>query len=193
MGKVNDKIKEVANYIDSGLQEVGNDMGISLESKTIITAKRGKMPDSTFVLQSFAQTMLKNRKRLSTTAKDLIFYFIGYVGYGNWIGMNIETICEELGKKRSIVLHGLKQLKEINLIVSVPDQQDKRRNVYWINPNAMYRGSAIERTKQIKEAKKNQLELGLFDNKDFVKLPNGVKVYHYDINGNNIDKRSEKR
>ena len=87
----------------------------------------------------------------------------------------------------------MKQLKEINLIVDLPNSQDKRRKDYWINPNAMYRGHAIDRTKQIKIAKENQLELGLFDNKDFVKLPNGSKVHRYDINGIDIDKRSEKR
>lgn len=162
LGKVEkvEVVKKFADYLDSGANELAMDENIKLQQTTIYSFPKGKMPDSVWILQSFAQNI--HRLKLSKTALDILFYFIGYLKYQNFIGIDIQSICETLEKKNSIVSKAMKELKDKKIIIAIKDETDKRRNVYWVNPDTMYRGKAIDRDKQIKKAKEERIQLDLF-------------------------------
>jgi DNA-binding MarR family transcriptional regulator len=163
-----ERIKKFIDYADTGSFESAKDENIKLYQTTIYSTPKGKMPDSVWILQSFAQNI--HRLKLSKSALDILFYFIGYLKYQNFIGIDVLTICETLDKKKSIVGKAMKELKDKNIIISIKENQDRRRNVYWINPETMYRGKALDRTKQLKEADKNKIQLNLFDSEiQFIK------------------------
>lgn len=163
MDKV-DKLKEYANYMESGSKEVANDMGLNIKHTTIISRQKGTLPAFCFVMQDFANKMLfyTKNKIIGNTAQSILWVFIGHMKYGNFIGLNVDTICDLVGKQKSIVHRALKNLKDCNIIKVIPDDQDKRRNLYWVNPESMWKGSAMDRTKKIKEAKEHGYSLDLF-------------------------------
>lgn len=163
MDKV-DKLKEYANYMENGSEEVARDMGLRIKHTTIISKQKGKLPPCVFVVQDFAEKMLyySKNKIIGNTAQTILWVFISYMKFGNFIGLNIDTICDIVGKKRSIVHKSMKELKDCNIIKVIEDSQDKRRNLYWVNPESMWKGNALDRIKKIKEVKDKGYTLELF-------------------------------
>jgi hypothetical protein len=84
-------------------------------------------------------------------------------GYDNYIGVDQETIQDELEyKSKGSVISAIKELKEQNIILSVKDVQDKRRNVYILNPYQSWKGKVANRIKAVKALQKeNGLQLDL--------------------------------
>ena len=55
------KVKEFSDYIDSGIVEVGKEYDINVDVVNIVKIRTGKMPDSVFVLQKFAQKVCQRK------------------------------------------------------------------------------------------------------------------------------------
>jgi hypothetical protein len=55
----------------------------------------------------------------------------------------------------------VEELMEQHIIIKYQDPQDKRRNVYMVNPQIMWKGKNKERKKIIKAIDKNQLLIDL--------------------------------
>ena len=74
---------------------------------------------------------------------------------------------EDLGYGSSkTIVQGIKELIELNVVITLPDIQDKRRNVYYINPYQSWKGKVFNRLKAIKkflELDPNQLTLPFTD------------------------------
>jgi hypothetical protein len=74
---------------------------------------------------------------------------------------------EDLGYKRpKSVNDAIKLLKEQNIVLSMPDLADKRRNVYYINPYQSWKGDVRRRVELVKKSKQGdfeQLELPFTD------------------------------
>jgi DNA-binding transcriptional regulator GbsR (MarR family) len=79
----------------------------------------------------------------------------------NYLTLDINAIEERTGMSRKSVYNAINQLKEHNVIVVVKNVQDKRRNDYFINPQTMWKGSSINREKQIAKYKENSTQLKL--------------------------------
>lgn len=156
------KLKEYGSYIEQGNEEVGNDMGLVVESNTYIKTKRGRMPDSMFMLQAFAGKIARQKKYTSDTYR-VLFHFVELSAYENFLSIDVRTISENLEMSERNVSRATKQLVSDNVIIKIAHPIDKRRNDYFINPYAAWRGQAINRDKSIEKFKKNKIQLDMFD------------------------------
>jgi DNA-binding MarR family transcriptional regulator len=101
-----------------------------------------------FVFQ--AKLFLLASNFLSWNSMKVVLYLTGKRGYDNSVGIDQETIREDLGynSKQSIV-SAIKELNKYNIITSVKDIQDKRRNVYFINPYESWKGELGEKVRHL--------------------------------------------
>lgn len=146
--------KETSNALANAIQNViGEDKSVSVN---VGRKKDHSTPDFVMLFQKVIQYTIKE---LSPSSSKLILLFISKLEWSNQIGMNIETIKEEANMSINSVEKALKELKAKDIIVSMKDPQDCRRNVYLVNPIAIWKGDLFKRKKAIKEMPKNQLDL----------------------------------
>lgn len=155
------KLREFSDYIEQGIIEVGKESNMDIEVTNIVKARQGKMPDSVFVLQSFAQKLAFQQHYTAYTHR-VLFYFISVSQYENFISVDIKTISEDLNISLPSVKRATKQLCDDNIIMKVAHVNDKRRIDYFINPMAMWKGKTITRDKFLNKAKDNRMQLDLF-------------------------------
>ena len=153
--------KAKSERIIQGLQdEFEQDISVSI----FVKKKTPKQSDYTMLYQ---EVTLELVKILKPNACKILLYLNSKLQYDNYIGVNQETIMEDLGygSKKTIV-QGIKELVELNVVITLPDLTDKRRNVYYINPYQSWKGKVFNRLKAIKkflEADPNQLTLPFTD------------------------------
>jgi hypothetical protein len=87
-------------------------------------------------------------------------------GYDNFVGVNQETIQEELDYTsiRSVQV-AISELKKMNIIIATKDLADKRRNIYFINPLQSWKGKVAKRLQsmaRLKEINADQLSLPFY-------------------------------
>lgn len=117
-----------------------------------VSMKRAIPKQSTYVM--FYQSVnLELVKLLKPNACKVLLYLMSKTQYDNYVGVNQETIQEDLEyKQRKSVIEAIKELKEYNIIISLPDLADKRRNVYFINPYQSWKGKVAKRIEMVKKA-----------------------------------------
>ena len=160
--KKSEKIKEIGEYNSQGIEEVGRDNGLKFDVTTIYKGQRGKMPDSIFVLQNFANELSK-RKNYSANTFRVLMHFFGLSIYENFISIDIKTISENLDISVASVKRATSQLTEDNIIMKHIHPTDNRRIDYFINPQAAWRGNTLNRDKQLKKLKDNKTQLDMFN------------------------------
>jgi DNA-binding MarR family transcriptional regulator len=136
--------------------EIGEDTSVSVYIKK-------KVPKQSTYVMFYQQVNLELVKELQPNACKVLLYLMSKTQYDNYIGVNQETIQEELGYSsiRS-VQNALKELKALNIVITMNDLDDKRRNVYFINPYQSWKGKVakrIEVVKRLAEANGEQLFL----------------------------------
>lgn len=118
-----------------------------------------KMPPNIMVLQAFAK--LAAMKLKPVTNRVLMFFF-GLSAYENFLGIDIKTIAETLEITERSVITALRELEHEKIIIKLKHGIDKRRNDYFLNPLAAWKGNSFTREKRIKELMKNDKQLALF-------------------------------
>jgi transcriptional antiterminator len=83
----------------------------------------------------------------------------GKLQYSNHIGVDQKTMSEELGVTTRTIAQSIKELTEAKILIVYNDIQDKRRNVYIINPHQAWKGTFKERTKKMAQLNLNQTKL----------------------------------
>lgn len=146
--------------IQSLQDEFEQDIAVSIFVKKMSP----KQSDYTMLYQ---EVTLELVKILKPNACKILLYLNSKLQYDNYVGVNQETIMEDLGygSKKTIV-QGIKELVELNVVITLPDLTDKRRNVYYINPYQSWKGKVFNRLKAIKkflELDPNQLTLPFTD------------------------------
>lgn len=155
------KLDDFSEYLDGGIMEVGKESGLNVEVTNIVKFKQGKMPDSVFMLQAFAQK-LSGRVDYSPVVFRVLFYFISLSQYENFVSVDIKTISENLDISEPSVKRATKKLVDDNVVIKVPHPSDKRRVDYFLNPLGMWKGKTITRDKFINKAKQNKMQLDMF-------------------------------
>ena len=113
-----------------------------------------------FVMYFQALSSLQIAKRIKPNTARVFLFFLAKVAYSNHIGMDVLTVSEELEISKKTTITCLNELKGFNIIISYDDQQDKRRNVYIINPLVAWKGTDEHRDKvKQKLIDKRQLSL----------------------------------
>ena len=148
-------IREISENNKRTIEENNNVLVAS--SKTVINFNpRAKIPPAIMLFQTFAYLAATKLKPATNRVLNLLF---SMTAFENFIGMDIKTIAEELEMTERSVISSLKELVDNNIIIKVDHPSDRRRNDYFINPTAAWKGNSIKRNKSIKAHDKNQLLL----------------------------------
>jgi hypothetical protein len=145
--------KQDENLVRNVFAELKNHQEeIGLKSTTTVTIRnapqRVKLPDNIMVFQTFA--FLASRKLLPCSNKILMWFFAG-VAYENYIGVDVQTLVEDLNMSKKTIITGLKELEDNNIIIKFKNGRDRRRHDYLINPTAAWRGHSTSRDAYIKK------------------------------------------
>lgn len=157
----NEILRSLGDYMEGGFEEVGKDMGLSVEANTIIKTKQGYLPQSVFLLQEFAEK-LSYRTDYNVHTFRVLFYFISLSQFENFISIDVRTISENLNISTPSVKRATKKLTDDNIILKMPHPSDKRRIDYFLNPMAAWKGKTINRDKALSKLKNNKIQLDLF-------------------------------
>ena len=143
--------KQQSERIVNSMQEhFDGDVSVSVYVKK-------KAPKQSNYVMFYQAVNLELVKILKPNACKVLLYLMSKTGYDNYVGVNQETIQEELDyKSKDSVIKAIKELKTYNIIISMPDLVDKRRNVYFINPYQSWKGKVANRIEAVKKA--NSLE-----------------------------------
>ncbi len=161
MGKEIRLNRKKADNISRSIQdEFEGDVDVSIYVKK-------KAPKQSNYVMFYQAVNLELVKILKPNGCKVLLYLMSKTNYDNYVGVNQETIQEELGYKQpKSVVEAIKELKQYNIIVSMPDLIDKRRNVYFINPYQSWKGKVAKRIEVVKKANNldwMQLELPFTD------------------------------
>lgn len=159
-----DKSKQL-NIAKSIQQELGEETSVSVYVKK-------KTPKQSNYVMFYQAVNLELVKVLQPNACKVLLYLMSKTEYDNYIGISQETIQEDLEYKsvRS-VQNAIKELKANNIIISIPDLYDKRRNVYFLNPYQSWKGQVAKRIEAVKKSKEldlDQLQLPFTDKIDLI-------------------------
>jgi hypothetical protein len=112
------------------------------------------------VSQAFAKIA---SSRLKPVTCKLLIWIFGNSAYENYVSVDVFSMAEELGYDQRSVLRAFKELVENNILQKFPHPTDKRRNDYFVNPFATWRGNSFTRLATINEHEKRGTDLTLFD------------------------------
>jgi DNA-binding MarR family transcriptional regulator len=131
-----------------------------------------KAPKQSNYVMFYQAVNLELVKVLKPNACKVLLYLMSKTGYDNYVGVNQETIQEELDySSKTSVVNAINELKAYNIIKSMPDIIDKRRNVYYINPYQSWKGKVAKRIEVVKKANSlefTQLSLPFTDKTDLL-------------------------
>jgi DNA-binding MarR family transcriptional regulator len=131
-----------------------------------------KAPKQSNYVMFYQAVNLELVKILKPNACKVLLYLMSKTGYDNYVGVNQETIQEELDySSKTSVVNAINELKSYNIIISMPDLIDKRRNVYFINPYQSWKGKVAKRIEAVKKANSlefTQLSLPFTDKTDLL-------------------------
>jgi|688.fasta_scaffold640704_1 DNA-binding MarR family transcriptional regulator len=154
---MDEKKKEWGRRIQEGVEEDARDENIKRTQVTlIIKDQKSRLPDYVMVFQWFSSYAGKNLK--PSTCK-VLFFLISISEYENFLSIDVATIIDQVGMSKRSIQEAIKELKETNIISVIPHPNDKRRNDYFLNPFASWKGTSTQREKFIKKAKNQQMKL----------------------------------
>jgi len=158
--EVENKVKEIAEYAGLGIEEMGKDEGIRIDAYTIMKKQQGRTDPFVRVLQEFAAAVINHD--FSKNTYRVMFLFFSTCEYGNFVMIDIKTISEILQITERNTIQAVKILCENNIIIKVENVQDRRRNDYFLNPLAIWKGQTEDRRKSLKKLMDNETQLNLF-------------------------------
>jgi hypothetical protein len=126
------------------------------------------LPPNIMVFQKF---ILAAAAKLTPAALRVFNFFMGLSEYENFVGMDIKTIMEYLSiKSEKTVIEALNELTKYNVVIKVKNGRDRRRNDYYINPVAAWKGNSFSRNKHIqtllKQHTENKDQLNMFSDNE---------------------------
>jgi len=139
-------------------KQVKNLVPEAKEINVFVKNKNNRVPlaPNIMVFQTFAYLAATQLK--PSTNKVLMLFFANSA-YENYVGMDIITISEKLGISDRSVISALRELTKNNIIIKTNHPNDRRRNDYFLNPFASWKGNSESRKKMIQIIPENQLSL----------------------------------
>ena len=132
---------------------------IGEDRDVLISFPKKKIPIQPFAMVFQEALGLLFTKEIDDSAFKILCLFFYKMQWSNFIGMYQETIAEEIRMSISTVKRGIKQLKALNVIISTQDLQDRRINVYMVNPALAWKGKVSERVKAMRKLGMNPAQL----------------------------------
>jgi len=144
-----EKAKDIA---DSVQDKMDDDYTINVS----LVRRKVRVENFVMLFQEAVTQMLDGN--ISKNGLRIFVYMLGKLEYSNHIGVDQETIAKDNGLSLVYIKKTIKELKDAKILIGYQDVQDKRRNVYIINPVIAWRGKVKHRKTFIN---KNQLKLTL--------------------------------
>jgi predicted transcriptional regulator len=116
------------------------------------------VPEFVFLFQSIGKDLAK---KLTPSACKVLLYMVSLMEYSNHVGCNQGTLAEELELSVRSVNGAIKELRDMAVIISYKDPQDRKRNVYMVNPHSAWKGKMSKRQAFLKTQDKAQLSMNL--------------------------------
>lgn len=154
--------KQQAENISKSIQ---NELNENMQVSVLFKGKIPRIPDYTQVFQEALKRIVAGEGMTLITYR-VFCYLLGTMQFENFIGINIKTIAEDLNVSEPSIKRAMKQLKDLNIVISIKDTMDRRLNCYMLNPKAAWKGKAknyiavVKKMKNLKEP--GQLKLELF-------------------------------
>jgi DNA-binding transcriptional regulator GbsR (MarR family) len=124
---------------------------------TVKDHKRAPLAPNVMVFQTFAYLAAT---KMSPAANRILMLFLAMSQYEGAVSMDVQTIMEELDiNSNKTVSVALSQLEGYGVIIKVPYLKDKRRNEYYINPIAAWKGNSEARKMFMRSSDPDQLSL----------------------------------
>lgn len=114
------------------------------------------VPDWIMLFQAVGRDLAK---KLTPSGCKVLLYMISLMEYSNHIGCDQSTIAEDLEMSLRSANGAISELKAMGVVISYKDPQDRKRNVYMINPIHAWKGKMVKRQKVLKIIDKNQTSL----------------------------------
>jgi predicted transcriptional regulator len=150
--------KKIASQFRENYEEIsGNKSDVKI---IIADTKKVKMPASIFVFQKFASYACRN---LNGSENTVLMYFLSISEFENMLGVDILTISEHLNMSERTTIRALNKLESLQIIIKANNTRDRRRNDYFINPMAAWRGNSISRKDVLAKMNKEQITLPFGD------------------------------
>ena len=155
--QVNQSIREMQKDIAKSIQQAGIIKPDQIAQVKIYPNRKGlPLPPNIMVFQKF---ILAAAAKLTPAALRIFNFFMGLSEYENFVGMDIKTIMEYLSiKSEKTVIEALNELVKYNVVIKVKNGRDRRRNEYYINPVAAWKGNSFSRNKHIQALLKQHTE-----------------------------------
>lgn len=155
-----DKIEKEIKTI-MGNAHMGNLNGIETINVSVkAEIPRIKLPPNIMVSQAFAKIASSN---LTPVSCKLLIWLFGITHFENYVSIDIDSMAEELRYSPRNVLRAFKELVANNILQKFPHPTDKRRNDYFLNPFAAWKGNSFSRLTRIKLYEEKSNSMTLFD------------------------------
>ena len=148
--------KNQMQEVHKALTEIAQKNGQVPQINIYNTPKRIPLPPNVMVFQTFAYLAATKLKDCSIRVLMLLF---SKSAYENFLSMDVTTIAEELKYTDRSVIAALNELTANNIIVKIPHPSDKRRNDYFINPAAAWKGNGYTRKKKMESFDPAQIKM----------------------------------
>lgn len=138
------------------------ELGLTDDSLITINLKRRKLPPIPNYAMIFQANGMLMLKEIAPSTMKVFFLMLCKLQYSNHVGINQQTVVEETGLAIDTVKKAIKELRIKNMVLSYPDMQDHRRNIYIINPYIAWKGTSkarIESIMKLQAEDPNQLQL----------------------------------
>lgn len=138
--------KEQSEAVVKQMKEIyGENTNVSVYNRP---KKIKGIPDFTMLFQGITFPLTRI---MTPAACKLLLYFLSKTQWDNFIGCNVKTMSEDLNLTERTIIKSTKELKQLSVIISIKDDDDKRRNVYMINPHQSWKGTYTKRKKILKD------------------------------------------
>jgi len=136
--------KEKSKKIVESIQDtIGEDTSVSVFVKK-------KIPKQATYTMFYQSVNLELVKVLKPNSCKVLLYLMSKIQYDNYVGVDQQTIQEDLEYKTpKSVVDAIKELKSYNIVLSMQDVHDRRRNVYILNPLQSWKGKVAQRINHI--------------------------------------------
>lgn len=129
--------KKVENAI------LGDGVIDDLEVNVFVKEKKKKDIRGGNWLFLFQDTEFVLARSLSPGACRLIMLFRAICKYENKVSYDIREMMKLLGVTRQTVSNALTELKDKGIIIDFKDESDRRKKVYYINPESQWKGKIL--------------------------------------------------
>ena len=154
MGNFDDIKRNIANSVADEMAK--SNKGFERISVTVHGQNKPKLEDNVMVFQAFAYLAAT---RLKPSTCKVLFYFFSLSAWENYLQIDVKSISENLSITERSVMSAIKELKENNIVIITPHPSDKRRNDYFINPLAAWKGNSYTRRNTLQKLGRTQINM----------------------------------